>query len=73
MTKQIAIHLLKVAAHILVAALVIGLVTLLDKNPQISQGFIQGLENFGIPVSIANLAIAGGIKYLQLRAASLQQ
>ena len=68
--KTALLHGLKVAGHILVAALVVGLVTLLS-GPNVADKFAQALLQFGVPVASTNVVFAMALKFLEAKEAQM--
>jgi hypothetical protein len=68
--KTALLHGLKVAAHIIIAALVVGLSTLLS-GPGVSDKFGSALLQFGVPVALTNIVFAMVLKFIQAKAAQV--
>jgi hypothetical protein len=68
--KTALLHGLKVAGHIIIAALVVGLSTLLS-GPGVADKFTTALLQFGIPVALTNILFAMVLKFIQVKAAQV--
>jgi hypothetical protein len=68
--KTVALHGAKVAGHIIIAALVVGLSTLLS-GPGVADKFGSALLQFGVPVALTNIVFAMVLKFIQAKAAQI--
>jgi len=68
--KTALLHGAKVAAHLLIAALVVGLSTLLS-GPGVADKFATALLQFGIPVALTNILFAMVLQFIQVKAAQV--
>jgi hypothetical protein len=68
--KTAFLHGLKVAGHIIIAALVVGASTLLS-GPGVADKFASALLQFGIPVALTNILFAMVLKFIDTKAAQV--